>query len=231
MVTGGTRGIGFAIARSLAMEGAAVAICGRAEEATKTAVEELRRTTGGRVVGRALDVRQSEEVRTYFEFVEAELGRVDVLVNNAGIGIFSAVADLSFEDWRNTLDTNLSGVFYCCREALPRMRRVGSGYIVNISSLAGRNPMAGGAAYNASKFAVNGFTEALMQEVRADNIKVSLICPGSVNTEFGNEEISQEKAWQIQPADIAQVVIDLLNHNARVLPSKIEIRPSKPPKK
>ena len=138
---------------------------------------------------------------------------------------------MSPDDFRQTLETNLFGVFYTCHYAVPLLKKRGGGYIINISSLAGQNAHPRMAAYNASKFGLNGFTEALMQEVRQDDIKVSYICPGSVNTEFGGDEVSDEKSWQLQPADIAETVLNLLEMNPRALPSKVEIRPSKPPKK
>ena len=159
-------------------------------------------------------------------------GGVDILVNNAGMGIFGkTVEEMSGDEFRQTLETNLFGVFYACHHAIPLMKSRGGGYIVNISSLAGQNAHPRMAAYNASKFGLNGFSEALMQEVRHDNIKVSYICPGSVNTHFGGDLPDDDKAWQLQPEDIAQVVMDLLKMNVRALPSKVEIRPSKPPKK
>ncbi|HVQ37977.1 MAG TPA: SDR family NAD(P)-dependent oxidoreductase, partial [Pyrinomonadaceae bacterium] len=156
---------------------------------------------------------------------------IDVLVNNAGIGMFQTVEETTPDDFRAILETNLFGVFHCCHEAIPLMKKRGGGYIVNISSLAGTNAHPRMAAYNASKFGLNGFSEALMQEVRHDGIKVSYIMPGSVNTEFGGDSPGEEKSWQLQPEDIAQVVIDLLHHNDRALASRVEIRPSKPPKK
>jgi short-subunit dehydrogenase len=152
-------------------------------------------------------------------------------VNNAGIGIFGEVETMTPEEFRAVLETNLFGVFYCCHEAIPHMKKGGGGYIINISSLAGANPHPRMAAYNASKFGLNGFSEALMQEIRHDNIKVSYIMPGSVNTEFGGDNPSPEKSWQLQPEDIARAVLDLLHHHERSLPSRVEIRPSKPPKK
>jgi NAD(P)-dependent dehydrogenase (short-subunit alcohol dehydrogenase family) len=138
---------------------------------------------------------------------------------------------MSGDDFRAVIETNLCGVFYCCHEAIPLLKQRGGGYIINVSSLAGANPHAEMAAYNASKFGLNGFSEALMQEVRHDGIKVSYIMPGSVNTEFGGDEPSAAKSWQLQPEDIAQVVINLLNYPQRALPSRIEIRPSQPPKR
>jgi NAD(P)-dependent dehydrogenase (short-subunit alcohol dehydrogenase family) len=158
-------------------------------------------------------------------------GGVDILINNAGMGIFGkTVEEMPGNEFRQTLETNLFGVFYACHHAIPLLKQRGGGYIINISSLAGQNAHPRMAAYNASKFGLNGFSEALMQEVRHDNIKVSYICPGSVNTYFGDDTPSDAKAWQLQPDDIAQVVMDLLTMNPRALPSKIEIRPSRPPK-
>ena len=138
---------------------------------------------------------------------------------------------MSGDEFRQTLETNLFGVFYACHYGVPMLRERGGGYIINISSLAGQNAHPRMAAYNASKFGLNGFSEALMQEVRQDNIKLSYICPGSVNTFFGGDAPSKENDWQLQPEDIAEVVLDLLAKHDRALPSKIEIRPSKPPKK
>ena len=176
------------------------------------------------------DGRVESEVEAVFQSCEKRFGGVDILVNNAGMGIFGkTVEEMSGDEFRQTLETNLFGVFYACHHAIPLMKRRGGGYIINISSLAGQNAHPKMAAYNASKFGLNGFSEALMQEVRHDNIKVSYICPGSVNTHFGGDTPTDEKAWQLQPADIAQVVIDLLAMNPRALPSKVEIRPSKPP--
>ena len=176
------------------------------------------------------DVSKRDDVAALVSETLKQFGRLDILVNNAGMGIFGkTVEEMSGDEFRQTLETNLFGVFYSCHHALPLMKRRGGGYIFNISSLAGQNAHPRMAAYNASKFGLNGFSESLMQEVRQDNIKVSYICPGSVNTYFGNDTPSDEKAWQLQPEDIAQVVIDLLAMNPRALPSKVEIRPSRPP--
>ncbi|HVS21916.1 MAG TPA: SDR family oxidoreductase [Pyrinomonadaceae bacterium] len=227
IVTGGTKGIGRAIAEALIREGLTVCIAARKQSEIDTAIREL----GGPTIGFVCDVRNYEQVKALIDYTVKELGGLDILVNNAGIGIFETVEETSPEDFRAVLETNLFGVFYCCHEAIPEMRRRGGGYIINISSLAGANPHPRMAAYNASKFALNGFSEALMQEVRHDNIKVSYIMPGSVNTEFGGDSPSNEKSWQLTPQDIARVVIDLLHHDDRALPSRVEIRPSKPPKK
>jgi short-subunit dehydrogenase len=177
------------------------------------------------------NVRNYEHVSGLIGYAVKELGGIDILINNAGVGIFETVENTSPEDFRAVLETNLFGVFHCCHAAIPEMKKRGGGYIINISSLAGANPHPRMAAYNASKFGLNGFSEALMQEVRHDNIKVSYIMPGSVNTEFGGDSPGDEKDWQLTPQDIARVVIDLLHHDDRSLPSRVEIRPSKPPKK
>jgi 3-oxoacyl-[acyl-carrier protein] reductase len=230
VVTGGTKGIGYAIAEKLLEAGAKVFICARNKPELKHALEQL--SASGRVEGEICDVRSEDQVRLMLEECQRVFGGLDILVNNAGIGIIGkTVEELSGDEFRQTLETNLFGVFYACHFAVPMMRERGGGYIINISSLAGQNAHPRMAAYNASKFGLNGFSEALMQEVRQDNIKLSYICPGSVNTFFGGDTPSKENSWQLQPEDIAQVVVDLLEMNERALPSKIEIRPSKPPKK
>jgi len=229
IVTGGTRGIGRAIAASLVQAGAQVAITARNERDLSDAVSELSRT--GNAAGYVCDVRDYQQVKSTIARVAADLGGVDILVNNAGIGIFETVESMSVEDFNAVLETNVFGVFYCCHEVIPLMKRRGGGYIINISSLAGANPHPRMAAYNASKFGLNGFSEALMQEVRHDNIKVSYIMPGSVNTEFGGDSPSDEKSWQLQPVDIAKAVMDLLEYPDRSLVSRVEIRPSRPPKR
>lgn len=231
IVTGGTKGIGHAIAQALAGAGAHVAITARSEAELSTAVSQLNKEVSGRVTGYVCDVRDYEAVKTVFKEFAKDSGGLDILINNAGVGIFAPVESMSPEDFRAVLETNLFGVFYCCHEAIPLMKQQGGGYIINISSLAGANPHPKMAAYNASKFGLNGFSEALMQEVRHDGIKVSYIMPGSVNTHFGGDEPDDEKSWQLQPEDIARVVLDLLAHDERSLPSRVEIRPSKPPKR
>ncbi|HJT65894.1 MAG TPA: SDR family oxidoreductase [Pyrinomonadaceae bacterium] len=231
VVTGGTKGIGYAIARALVTAGADVSVTARNEDEIDKTVADLNKVGAGRCVGFVCDVREEAEVRSFFAKTIDALGSLDILVNNAGIGLFAPVETMSGDDFRAVIETNLCGVFYCCREAIPLLKQRGGGYIINVSSLAGANPHPQMAAYNASKFGLNGFSEALMQEVRHDGIKVSYIMPGSVNTEFGGDEPSAAKSWQLQPEDIAQVVIDLLNYPQRAVPSRIEIRPSQPPKK
>lgn len=225
LVTGGTRGIGRAIAAMLAEEGASVAICGRNQEAVDQTVSELA-SRGSKVKGKAADVRNYEQVSGLFQFVDAEFGGLNVLINNAGVGVFRSVSDLSVQDWELTIGTNLTGAFYCCREALFRFATQGTGYIINISSLAGKNPFAGGAAYNASKFGLNGFSEAVMMDTRNQNVRVSYIMPGSVDTEFGGSGSGSD--WKIWPEDVAGIVRMLLTMPPRTLISRVEVRPAKP---
>ena len=226
IVTGGNRGIGRAIAEALLREGAVVTICGRTHESVERTVREL----GGapKVFGRAVDVSDANMVADLFKFADESMGGLDILVNNAGIGIFRPVGELTIQDWQNTLDTNLTGVFYCCREAVPRLRHSGGGAIVNVSSLAGRNPFAGGAAYNASKFGLNGFSEALMLDHRRDRIRVTYVMPGSVDTDFSPR--SERASWKIAPEDVAEAVLLALRMPERTTVSRIEMRPSIPPK-
>jgi NAD(P)-dependent dehydrogenase (short-subunit alcohol dehydrogenase family) len=231
IVTGGTRGIGRAIAEALVRAGLSVSIGARSQSEIDAAVRELTALDLGRVTGFVCDVRELSQVKSLFELTVLEFGGLDILVNNAGIGIFTTVEEMRPEDFRALLETNLFGVFYCSHEAIPMLKQRGGGYIINISSLAGTNPHPRMAAYNASKFGLNGFSEAMMQEVRHDGIKVSYIMPGSVNTEFGGDTPGDKNDWQLQPADIARVVIDLLHHDDRALSSRVEIRPSKPPQK
>ncbi|HEV2837224.1 MAG TPA: SDR family oxidoreductase [Pyrinomonadaceae bacterium] len=232
IVTGGTKGIGRAIASALISAGVNVSISARHENEIKKTAAELSEIGPGRCVGSVCDVRDEAQVESFFASTVSTLGGLDILVNNAGVGIFGRpVEDTRGEHFRAVIETNVCGVFYCCHAAIPLMKQRGGGYIINISSLAGANAHANMAAYNASKFALNGFSEALMQEVRHDGIKVSYIMPGSVNTEFGGDEPSPEKSWQLQPNDIAQVVMELLQYPKRALPSRIEIRPSQPPKR
>ena len=231
IITGGTKGIGRGIAEALIRAGLQVCISARHQDEIDEALRRLNELGEGQAIGHIGDVRDYDQVKALIAYTVKELGGLDILINNAGIGIFETVEQTSPEDFRAVLETNLFGVFYCCHAAIPEMKRRGGGYIINISSLAGANPHPRMAAYNASKFGLNGFSEALMQEVRHDNIKVSYIMPGSVNTEFGGDSPSDEKSWQLTPQDIASVVIDLLKHDERALASRVEIRPSKPPKR
>jgi 3-oxoacyl-[acyl-carrier protein] reductase len=227
-VTGATKGIGYAIAESLAREGAVVAICGRSKQTAEAAARTLSERTGSKVVGLGVDVRDQNQVSEFFRLIDQTFDGLDILVNNAGLGIFAPVAELTFEAWRETLETNLSGVFYCCKEAIPRLRRRGGGSVINISSLAGKNPFAGGAAYNASKFGLNGFSEAMMLDHRYDRIRVSYVMPGSVDTDFSPR--SNRAEWKIAAEDVADIVLSILRMPARTTISRVEVRPSLPPK-
>lgn len=235
VVTGGTRGIGYCIAQALLAEGARVFLCGRDSARLRAALESLAATAGDRVDGMVADVRRYEDCQKLIQAAAARFGGLDILVNNAGIGIMKPVDQLTPEEWDATIETNLSAVFYCCREAIPLLRQCGGGYIFNISSLAGVNPFAGGSAYNASKFGVNGFSEAMMQDVRYDGIRVSYIMPGSVDTDFGaapgGKAPFREAGWKLTGEDIAKAVIDLYKFPRSALASRIEMRPSQPPRK
>ncbi|MCC6341651.1 MAG: SDR family oxidoreductase [Bryobacterales bacterium] len=227
IVTGGTRGIGKEIAKMLLGCGAAVAICGRSEEGVRKAVQELA-GAGGRVIGAKCDVTDAEDIRKFYSYTDDNLGSLDILVNNAGIGIFRPVSDLRPEEWHQTIETNLSSVFHFCRLAMERFRKGKGGFVVNISSLAGKHAFPGGGAYNASKFGLNGFTEALMLDHRADNVRVCSVMPGSVATGFFGSEGAA--SWKIQPEDVAEVVRMVLEMPERTMVSRVEIRPSKPVK-
>jgi NAD(P)-dependent dehydrogenase (short-subunit alcohol dehydrogenase family) len=232
VVTGGTRGIGYSIAKALLSEGAKVFICGRNASSLKSALASLGRDATGCVDGTVANVRRYEACRRLIQSAVSRFGGLDILVNNAGIGVMKPVDQLTPEEWDATIATNLSGVFYCCHEAIPLMRERGGGYIFNISSLAGVNPFAGGSAYNASKFGLNGFSEAMMQDIRYDGIRVSYIMPGSVDTDFGAAPGSKSReTWKLTGEDIAKAVVDLYKFPRSALASRIEMRPSQPPRK
>jgi NAD(P)-dependent dehydrogenase (short-subunit alcohol dehydrogenase family) len=237
VITGGSRGIGFAIALRLLQDGASVAICSRSESSLSTACETLAAHGfgAGRVFSAPADVSNHSDVSSFFAAVMKRFARVDALINNAGVGIFMPVAEMSPEEWNRMIGLNLSGVYYCCREVLPIFKQQASGDIINISSLAGKNPFAGGAGYNASKFGLNGFSEAMMLDHRNDGVRVSYVMPGSVATgfgrdatEFGGGPASSGADWKIAPEDIAEVVAALLAMPARTTVSRVEIRPSRP---
>jgi 3-oxoacyl-[acyl-carrier protein] reductase len=230
VVTGGSRGIGLAIARALLKQGANVAVTATQADTVARAASELQQSeTKGAVLGLTADVRQYAAVEAALSIVVGRFGGLDILVNNAGVGAFTPVAEMNLDDWNRVIDTNLTGVFHCCRAALVHLRKRG-GWIINISSLSSKNPFPNGAAYSASKAALNAFSEALMQEVRYDGIRVAYVLPGSVNTGFGG--LSNTKSeWALAPDDVAEVVADLIAHPSRSLPSRVEIRPAQPPRK
>jgi 3-oxoacyl-[acyl-carrier protein] reductase len=230
VVTGGTRGIGRAIAERLLREDASVMICGRSRQSVERAVNEMKE--GGEIAGLATDVSTPAGAHQLFQATERAFGGLDILVNNAGTGAFRKVGEMTVEEWHQNIDLNLSGVFYCSHEALARFDKQRGGFIVNISSLAGKNAFSGGAAYNASKFGLNGFSEALMLDHRYDNVRVSCIMPGSVNTEFPGSPHARAKdtSWMIAPEDVAEVVTTVLKMPGRTMVSSVEMRPSCPRK-
>jgi len=231
LVTGGSKGIGRAVARRLAHAGANVGICGRSEAVLMEALDGLKAEFDKdvlKLVALPADVRSEASVRELFLAVDREFGGLDILVNNAGIGIFRDLGSLEPEEWRNVIDTNLTGAYLCSHEALPRFRARGGGWVVNIASLASKNAFAGGAAYNASKFGMLGFSEAMMLDHRYEGVKVTTILPGSVDTEFGR---GGQADWKIAPEDVAEVVASVLALPERTLVSHVEMRPSRPPKK
>ena len=236
IVTGGSKGIGLAIARALLERGMQVAISARKDDELQRAARELgggdpsTALGAGNVLAVRADVQDAADAQRLVDETARRFGGVDVLVNNAGVGRFANVADMPLDAWRQVIDTNLSGVFYCTRAVIPEMKRRGAGFIINISSLAGKNAFTGGAAYCASKAGLNAFSEVLMQEVRHDNIRVSYVMPGSVSTGFGDHGSSGEADWKLTPEDVARVVVDLIAHDPRSLPSRVELRPSRPRK-
>jgi NAD(P)-dependent dehydrogenase (short-subunit alcohol dehydrogenase family) len=231
VVTGGSRGIGLAIARGLAAEGAHVCITGRDDAHLSAARPLIEKEGPGSVETLHADVRRYDEVERAVAAVVARFGGLDFLINNAGVGIFANVADMTPAQWSEVIDTNLTGVFHACHAAIPHMRRRGGGFIINISSLAGKNAFPMAAAYCATKSGLNAFSEALMQEVRYDNIRVSYVMPGSVATGFSGGDESKGADWKVSADEVAEVVLNLLHHPARSLPSRVELRPTKPPRK
>jgi NAD(P)-dependent dehydrogenase (short-subunit alcohol dehydrogenase family) len=231
IVTGGSRGIGFATASALLARGALVGITGTDERRLEDARVALSGTAGARVMALRADVRVQADVDQAVGRAVTAWGGLDVLVNNAGVGGFVEVSEMTSADWHRVVDTNLTGVYHCCHAAIPHLKARGGGWIINVSSLAGKNPFVGGAAYCASKAGLNAFSEALMQEVRHDGIRVSVVMPGSVRTGFSSAGDGAGTDWKLAPDDVAQVIVDLVGHPARSLPSRVEIRPSRPPRK
>jgi NAD(P)-dependent dehydrogenase (short-subunit alcohol dehydrogenase family) len=231
VVTGGSRGIGYAIAHALVSEGASVTITGLSQPHLDEAQRKLSALGSGEIEARRADVRSYDAVANVMDAAASRFGGLDILINNAGVGVFANVADMSPAQWAEVMETNLTGVFNACHAAITHMRKRGGGFIVNISSLSGKNPFGGAAAYCASKAGLNAFSEALMQEVRHDDIRVSYVMPGSVATGFASGDASNGADWKIAPEEVAEVVVNLLRHAPRSLPSRVELRPSKPPRK
>ncbi len=230
LVTGGTRGIGNAVARHFAREGWNVAISGRTLESVRNAVAAFQRE-GLAVEGKSGDARKEDDTRELVEYVAERFGRLDTLVNNAGIGIFDNVWEMDPKDFRSVIETNLFGPFYAIRFAAPIMTKNGGGFIINIGSLASINAFAGGAAYTASKFGLLGLSDSAMLELRHQGVRVAIVMPGSVATEFGGDATSADSSWKLTPDDVAEAVLDLVRFPDRAIPSRIELRPSRPPKK
>ena len=226
LITGGSKGIGYGVAEALVRQGANVTITARSRDEVNQAAERLNGIGPGKALGLACDVRDLSAQRNIVHQALHEYGRLDAVVANAGVGRFGNIAELSDDDWRDTIDTNLTGVFYTVKASLEALEE-SSGFLVTIASLAGTNFFAGGAAYNASKFGLVGFTQAVMLDVREKGIRVSTIMPGSVATHFNGNEPSAGDAWKIQPEDVGQLVVDLFKMPARTLPSKVEVRPAR----
>ncbi len=230
LVTGATRGIGHAIAEALAAAGADVVISARSSSDVESVAKELGYAFVGRAVGIAADVSRPEDCARLVEESVDTLGRLDVLVNNAGVGILTSIEELSVEDWETQIDTNLRGVLCCSKAAVPHLKST-EGWIINIGSLAGRNPFAGGSGYNASKFGLIGMTEAMMLDLRHSGIRVSMVMPGSVNTRFGGDYPKSGRDWALGADDVASAVLHLLSYPDNAHVSRVEMRPSRPPKK
>jgi len=230
LITGGSKGIGYGIAESLLAKGVKVVITSRSQEAAEKAAEQLHNSTGGEVIGLEADVRDLASQQRSVQAAIDAFGKLDVLVANAGVGHFAPITELTPDQWKDTIDINLTGVYNSIKAGVDALID-SKGYFITIASLAGTNFFATGAAYNASKFGLVGFTQAVMLDLRQKGVKCSTIMPGSVATYFNNHIPNPADAWKIQPEDIGQIVVDLLEMHPRTLPSKIEVRPSMPPVK
>ena len=237
LITGGSKGIGYGVAEVLLQQGVNVAITSRSSVAAELAAAKLNETQPGRTadtdkpvgtaIGMAADVRYLVSQQRVVEAILKKWGRLDYVIANAGVGHFAPIQDLTPEQWQETIDINLTGVFYTAKATIAALKETG-GYFITIASLAGTNFFEKGSAYNASKFGLVGFTQAIMLDLRQEGIKVSTIMPGSVATGFGGSESGEKDAWKIQPEDIGHLVYDLLKMNPRTLPSKVEVRPTRP---
>jgi NAD(P)-dependent dehydrogenase (short-subunit alcohol dehydrogenase family) len=227
LITGGSKGIGYGIAAALVQENARVVVTSRTGRAAEEAADRLNKSRPGKALGIAADVRDLNSQTGVVKQIIDKWGQLDVLIANAGLGHFGSIESLTPEQWNETIDTNLTGVFNSIKPAIEPLKK-SRGYIITIASLAGTNFFSGGSAYNASKFGLVGFTQAVMMDLRQYGIKVTTIMPGSVATEFNGGHSGEDESWKIQPEDLGQIVIDLLKMNPRTLPSKIEVRPSQP---
>jgi NAD(P)-dependent dehydrogenase (short-subunit alcohol dehydrogenase family) len=227
LITGGSKGIGYGTAESLINEGAKVAITSRSQKTADEAAARLNKLNKGEAFGIEADVRDAKAQQNAVDSVLKKWGSLDVLLANAGLGYFGNIETLTAEQWNETIDTNLTGVFYSIKATLQALKK-SKGYIITMASLAGTNFFAGASAYNASKFGLVGFTQAAMLDLRSHGIKVTTIMPRSVATEFSGAHPNADESWKIQPEDIGQIVVDLLKMHPRTLPSKVEVRPSMP---
>lgn len=232
LITGGTKGIGYGVAEALLNQGLKVVITSRNKQSAEDVAKELaiKTNTSDAVIGVEADVRQLQSQEAAVKQAIDKFGKLDLVLANAGLGHFGSIEDITLEQWNDVIDTNLTGVFNSIKASVDELKK-SKGYYITISSLAGTNFFAGGSAYNASKFGVTGFTQAVMLDLRQHGIKVSTIMPGSVSTHFNGNEPSEKGAWKIQIEDIGELVVDLLKMNPRTLPSKIEVRPTTPPSK
>tara|TARA_R110002126_G_scaffold263207_3_gene406206 strand:+ start:142 stop:915 length:774 start_codon:yes stop_codon:yes gene_type:complete len=226
-ITGGTKGIGFAVAQTLLNQGMRVAISGRSQKSVDLALKYFNNNA---VLGIVSDVAKMADEKNAISKIMDKWGQVDVVLANAGVGNFAPIDQMTDDEWHQMIDTNLNGVFHSLKASVEQLKK-SKGYYITLASLAGTNFFANGAGYNASKFGVVGFTQAAMLDLRQYDIKVSTIMPGSVATHFNNHVPDESDAWKIQPEDIGQLVVDLLKMNERTLPSKIEVRPTRPDKK
>ncbi|GAA0759479.1 SDR family oxidoreductase [Psychroflexus lacisalsi] len=230
-ITGGSKGIGFGIADALMKQGVNVAITSRSQSSADEAVESLKSSNPGiKALGIEADVREMSSQQKAVDKVLKEFGQLDYVIANAGLGHYHSIEDLTEEQWRETIDTNLTGVFFTIKSTVDALKK-SKGYFITISSLAGTNFFAKGSAYNASKFGLTGFTQAVMLDLRDYGVNVSTIMPGSVATHFNGNVPDESDAWKIQPEDLGELVVDLFKMNPRTLPSKVEVRPSQPSKK
>ena len=226
IITGSSKGIGRAIAKHLAGAGASVAVNSRSMTEAQAVLDRI----GNGAIGVAADVGDPLGCQRLIDKTVGHFGRLDILVNNAGLGIIKPISQMTVDEWKIQIDVNLGGVFYCSKAALPHLTATGDGFIINIASLASRNPFSGGTAYNASKFGVLGLTEAMMLDVRYDDVRVSIVMPGSVNTEFRQREQSPVRTWKLEPEDCAAAVMQLLSYPREAHVSRVEMRPSQPKK-
>ncbi len=227
LITGGTKGIGYGIAEALINQGIKVAITSRSSVAAELAAKKLNEIKPGYALGMAADVRDLSSQQKVVENMLSQWGQLDYVIANAGVGHFASIQELTPEQWQETIDINLTGVFYTAKATLDALKKT-EGYFITIASLAGTNFFEKGSAYNASKFGLVGFTQAIMLDLRSEGIKVTTIMPGSVATHFNDHQPSEKDAWKIQPEDIGEMVCDLIKMNPRTLPSKIEVRPTRP---